>query len=268
MMFPQPTSLPFVRSLAHRVEVDSTSDLARELVQTGGFETPLLVWADRQSKGRGQGNNAWWSDEGSLTFTLAFDPLDHGFNRPGPIAAVGLIAALAVIEAVESLLRGVALEMRWPNDVEHAGRKLGGILPEHIETREGRRLLIGVGLNVSSNLRHAPDVVRSLAVSLADLTDNPPSPEEILPAILVTFEQIVELLKHDSMSVLARRWQARDSLKDMPVRLLVGANTIAGIGRGIDDRGALLVESDGVVSHYFGGRVLREPFAAASDGLT
>lgn len=260
MLLPLPTPLPFVRSLSHRVEVGSTSDLARELVQSGGFDLPLLVWADRQTKGRGRGSNAWWSDKGSLTFTLAIDPRAHGFDRPEPTAAVGPIAALAVIEAVEPLLSGVALEMRWPNDVERAGRKLCGVLPERVDAFEGPRLLIGIGLNVSNTFEDAPDLIRATAVSLADLTDNPPSREQTLAAILERFEYICESLKKDSMTVLARRWQVRDSLKDLPVRILLGAKTIVGIARGIDDRGALLVETEGTVTPFFGGQVLREQF--------
>ncbi|MCA1686206.1 MAG: biotin--[acetyl-CoA-carboxylase] ligase, partial [Planctomycetia bacterium] len=73
-------SLPFARTVVDRDEVSSTSDLARELVVSGGVELPLLVRAGRQTRGRGRGSNTWWSDRGSLTFTLAIDPLAHGLT--------------------------------------------------------------------------------------------------------------------------------------------------------------------------------------------
>lgn len=262
---PVPTSLPFVRSVAHRLEIGSTSDLARELVRTGGFELPLLVWADRQTRGRGRGSNVWWSDEGGLTFTLALDPRGHGFDRPEPAAAVGPIAALTTLEAVEPLLPGVALELRWPNDVECAGRKLCGILPERVDAPDGPRLLIGIGLNVTSRPENAPDHVRASAVSLADLTDHPPSREQTLAAILERFEVVVETLRSEPLTALARRWQTRDSLKDGPVRIATGSKTIVGIARGIDDRGALLVETEGGIVPFFGGQVVRERRSAEAD---
>jgi BirA family biotin operon repressor/biotin-[acetyl-CoA-carboxylase] ligase len=54
------------------------------------------------------------------------------------------------------------------------------------------------------------------------------------------------------------RWSVLDSLRGRPVRLVVGAETIAGITRGIDARGGLLIEADGHVKPYHGGQVLRD----------
>ena len=59
------------------------------------------------------------------------------------------------------------LGIRWPNDLECGGRKLGGVLPELVETLDGNRLLIGVGLNVQTNFEAAPEEVRAMATSLA-----------------------------------------------------------------------------------------------------
>ena len=69
--------------------------------------------------------------------------------------------------------------IRWPNDVEAGGRKLGGILPERVDTPRGTRILIGVGLNVESNLADAPADVRTMAVSLAELRPRPAPPGEV-----------------------------------------------------------------------------------------
>ena len=58
-----------------------------------------------------------------------------------------------MIEALDELeLGSPSLGIRWPNDLEADGRKLGGILPERLETPHGRRVLIGIGLNVQTNL--------------------------------------------------------------------------------------------------------------------
>ena len=65
---------PYVREVVHVEEVDSTNDLARRLVEAGSIEVPALVLADKQTQGRGQGANTWWSDDGSLTFSLVIDP--------------------------------------------------------------------------------------------------------------------------------------------------------------------------------------------------
>ena len=150
------TRWPFVNTTIAYDIVDSTSDRAAELVREGRCTLPLLVWARKQTQGRGRGTHEWWSDAGSLTLTLAIDPLVHGLtveNEP----KLALATAVAVIEALNELeLGSPSLGIRWPNDLEVEGRKLGGILPEHLETPHGHRILVGIGLNVQTNLAAAP----------------------------------------------------------------------------------------------------------------
>ena len=102
--------------------------------------------AAEQTSGRGRGENQWWSDEGSLTFTIALAPENHGLlvhQEP----RLALMAAVAAIEAIGTLgLPTQGIGIRWPNDIEVGGRKLGGILPERVEIHKGHRLLLGVGL--------------------------------------------------------------------------------------------------------------------------
>ncbi|HEX8199227.1 MAG TPA: biotin--[acetyl-CoA-carboxylase] ligase, partial [Isosphaeraceae bacterium] len=73
-------SWPFVRTMVHHAVLASTNDLARELLAEGATELPLVVRADRQTRGRGRGAHLWWSDTGSLTFTLGIDPAAHGLR--------------------------------------------------------------------------------------------------------------------------------------------------------------------------------------------
>ena len=83
-----------------------------------------------------------------MTFTLAIDPLAHGLTAEIE-PRLALATAVAVIEALDELeLGSPSLGIRWPNDLEAGGRKLGGILPERVETPRGHRILIGIGLNV------------------------------------------------------------------------------------------------------------------------
>src|SRR5690349_13568833 len=105
---------PFFRTRIDREVVTSTSDLARELVVEGRSPLPLLVRAARQTRGRGRGQNAWWSDAGSLTFTIALDPAEHAL-RPEHEPRLALATAVAVVGAIEPLLPGRAPGIRWPN---------------------------------------------------------------------------------------------------------------------------------------------------------
>src|SRR5208337_3133388 len=99
---PLPHPMPFVRTVLRRHVVDSTNDLARSMLLQGLNELPFLIWADRQTLGRGRGKNQWWSDDGSLTFTLALDPAAHSL-RIDQEPRLALMTAVAVIEAIGAL---------------------------------------------------------------------------------------------------------------------------------------------------------------------
>ena len=73
---------PFIRTAVAYDVADSTNDRAAAFcARRPACNLPLLVWARTQTRGRGRGLNEWWSDKGSLTFTLAIDPLEARPDR-------------------------------------------------------------------------------------------------------------------------------------------------------------------------------------------
>jgi BirA family transcriptional regulator, biotin operon repressor / biotin---[acetyl-CoA-carboxylase] ligase len=253
-------SWPFVRTLIRREVVPSTSDLARQLIVAGEGELPFAVWASRQTRGRGRGANLWWSDPGSLTFTVALDPSAHAL-RIEHEPRLALATAVAIIEAIVPLGLSQAPGIRWPNDIEAGGRKLGGILPERLETPSGPRLLIGIGLNVSSRLVDAPPEIQSLAASLVDLRPGPlptGEAERLLHTILDGFASAVDRLAHDDPDLPAR-WEELDTLRGRRVRVDLGPRIVPGVCQGIDAEGALCLDTSEGPLRLFGGQVLRDP---------
>ena len=78
---PPPFDLPriqaqsFLRQIDFHTELGSTNDRAAELATAAAVQTPALVLAERQTRGRGRGRNIWWSSAGALTFSLLLDSL-------------------------------------------------------------------------------------------------------------------------------------------------------------------------------------------------
>ncbi|MGC1720059.1 MAG: biotin--[acetyl-CoA-carboxylase] ligase [Isosphaeraceae bacterium] len=256
-----PTPLPFVRTVVRRPVVDSTNDLARSMLLQGLDELPFLIWADRQTLGRGRGENQWWSDEGSLTFTIALDPAAHSL-RIDQEPRLALMTAAAVIEAIGALgLTDPGIGIRWPNDIEVNGRKLGGVLPERVETRQGHRLLIGIGLNVLTRIDQAPPDVQRMATSLSALQLQPLEPSFLsgfLAAILTQFERALYRMTADDPG-LAQQWDRLNLLRDQVVRVALGPRIISGKVHEIDAQGALGVHDGQQMHRLFGGQVLRDP---------
>ena len=126
--------------------VGSTQDVAREAVRQGA-EGPVLVVTQRQFSGRGRRGRRWLHTPGGLAFTLAAQvPSD------APAAWPTMAAALGAARAIEAHA-GIALGIKWPNDLVHGGRKVGGLLAE----AHGPWSLVGVGLNVNSSPGVADD---------------------------------------------------------------------------------------------------------------
>jgi BirA family biotin operon repressor/biotin-[acetyl-CoA-carboxylase] ligase len=253
------SGMPFVRSTIERPVVESTNNLAKSLLLEGAHELPMLVWAERQTLGRGRGSNQWWSDEGSLTFTVGLDPVAHNL-RIDQEPRLALTMALAVIEAVKNLgLAAPGIGIRWPNDIEVKGRKLCGILPERVDVEGGHRLLIGVGINVLNHLNCAPPAIQRMATSLSTFQPQPLSPPvlpRLLEGILICFECELNLLARED-TTLADRWNHLNLLYGQIVRVSLGPRIIEGRVLEIDFQGALCIHDGQQLHRLFGGQVLR-----------
>ena len=258
-MIPTPHNFPFVRSVLGVEETESTNDLAKRLVSEGSLELPMLVRADRQTRGRGQGSNAWWSDAGSLTATVILDPRAIGLTLVQE-SRVALTVATSIVGAIRASYRDCRPGIRWPNDIEVGGRKLGGILPERFESSDGPRLLVGIGLNVLTRLEDAPDEVRRMAATLAGWDEKIPSSDPIttlLRGILGRLRYPLASLADDGDDQ-PRRWNQLDQLAGSNVRVAVGSEVIEGVADGIDRSGGLRIIHEGRSRIVHAGRVLRD----------
>lgn len=123
-------------------ETTSTNDDARDLRYRHGD----ILWAERQTAGRGQRGHTWTSPEGvNLTFTLVLEPV---FLPVGAQFALSQVAALALTDTFARY--GIDTRIKWTNDIYAGDRKLVGMLIEHTLS-EGRlaRTIVGIGINVN-----------------------------------------------------------------------------------------------------------------------
>ena len=126
----------------HFEEVTSTNDLARE----EQFAHGDLLWAERQTAGRGQRGHAWLSEEEvNLTVSLVVEP---SFL---PAKEQFLLSAATAVALCDCLAHyGIEARIKWTNDIYVEDRKIVGILIEHFYAGAMlRRTVIGIGLNVN-----------------------------------------------------------------------------------------------------------------------
>jgi BirA family biotin operon repressor/biotin-[acetyl-CoA-carboxylase] ligase len=203
-------------------EADSTNTRAMALGRDpqAGATAPTVVVAWRQTAGRGRAGRQWQAQPGhTLTFSLGL-PLNLQ-AVPGGGSALSLAAGLAVAESLRTLPGQPPVQLKWPNDLQVAGRKLGGLLieaqaPAHLPAGE-RWVVIGVGLNLGPT----PAEWQAQRVALADLGSAPVALTpglvlaQVVPALLA---HVLAFTQH-GFAPLQGRWQALHALQGREVGL-------------------------------------------------
>ena len=235
-------------------QIGSTSDFALEHAEQFAPRLPALFVARQQTKGRGRGARSWFAGDGALTFSLLLGneniPLD-----PSDWPRISLIAGMAMCQVLEAYVEPDSLRVKWPNDVYLNGRKVCGILVEKRELA-APVLCVGVGVNVNNSLEQAPADVQQRAIALTDVTGQPHFLPEILLEFLKTFHKRCAE-NAASLENLLPLWRTRCLLTGRQIETRQGEVTVAGECHGIDQRGALLVQTSAGRREIVSGEIVR-----------
>jgi BirA family biotin operon repressor/biotin-[acetyl-CoA-carboxylase] ligase len=246
-----------VRVIGHVIhaldEVGSTQAEVARLAAEGAPEG-LVVSARHQRAGRGRLGRAWWDRPGEgLLFSVLLRPRIPPSRAP----QLTLVGALAVVDAVAAAT-GLAAGIRWPNDVQVAGRKICGILAEAATDAAGslERVILGIGLNV--NQEAFPPEVAGRAASLRMLTGRPHDRAALLDAVLDALDIRYRAFL-DGAEALAAAWRERCVTLGERIRAADGRE---GVAVDLDATGALLLRTDdGAVHRLVAGEVAGAPAA-------
>ncbi|MBC7799831.1 MAG: biotin--[acetyl-CoA-carboxylase] ligase [Gemmatimonadaceae bacterium] len=214
----------------------STQDLAVTLAQAGE-PARCAILAARQTHARGSRGRDWTTLPGNLALSVLLRPA-------GPASDAGhwaLLAAVAVIETLD----GPGLSLKWPNDVLRDGRKLGGILIDTALGPAGRLdwLVIGIGVNLGA----APGQHASIKGN----------PDEVAAALLARLDDWDRIRLLDGFAPIRRAWLDRGPAPGTHLQLRLGAQIVGGAFDGLDDQGALLLQSGGRVRAFPTGEILQ-----------
>ena len=233
----------------------STNDRAVELAARDDIALPLLVIAEEQIAGRGRGANRWWSAPGALTFSMLLDAAAMNLS-PAQWPQLSLAAGLAVCEALEQSLPQQLWGVKWPNDVFASGRKVCGILMESPSARRGR-VVVGIGINVNNSFAEAPTEIRSRATSMSELAGHQLCATGVLVQVLAAFDRRWKMLAALGFGALLEDWRRYCILDGKTVTLVQGQEAVAGLCQGIDESGALLVQTQAELKRCVAGTIER-----------
>jgi len=236
-----------VGAVAVHWQIDSTS--SELLRNAGASDADLLVCcAEAQSAGRGRRGREWRSPLGGNVYFSLLKRFDSGM---GALTGLSLAAGVAVVAALADCGVGEA-GLKWPNDVLARGRKLAGILVELGGEFLGPcHAVIGIGINL--NLPAA--IVAAIDQPVIDIAAlagaaPPPSRNRLAGRLLARLIESLDRFCAHGFAAFAQEYARLDLLDGKPLAVQAADGAHAGVGAGVDARGALRVRIGNAVRSF------------------
>jgi len=224
--------------------VDSTNDIAKELIRCKSNINGTVVQANYQLKGRGRQNNIWESKAGeNLLFTIIISPkLIH----PSKQFVINELVSVTLRDFIQTKIPKTTVKIKWPNDIYVDNKKIAGILIEHgVLGNSMSHSIIGIGININQTMFHS---TLPSPISLKIETGLCYNIRQLCIDYSTFFLSIFESFTPEKETSLAETYtQHLFRLHEKHCYLIDGQKTKATI-IGIDDCGCLLMEmADGKV---------------------
>ncbi len=217
-------------NVLHYDTIDSTNDEVRRLANEGAAHG-TVVHADEQKSGRGRLARSWHSPPGNL-YMSALLRLDL---PPARLAELSFVAAVAVAETVAGLLPPrLGIIVKWPNDVLVEGGKIAGILLENVDGVT----ILGIGLNVL----HAPGSVGYKTATIAG-SGGIASVDGARDLLLHELERLITHWQDKGFAPIRKAWLDRSYPTGTMLRVTIGGQVVEGDFAGLDEDGALLLDT-------------------------
>jgi BirA family biotin operon repressor/biotin-[acetyl-CoA-carboxylase] ligase len=169
-------------------ETDSTNRFLHDYREDGN-EKIIVVTADYQTAGKGQGSNSWESEQGkNLVFSILFYPYNVVANQQ---FVISMAISLAIKDALNDYLDDVSI--KWPNDIYYRDKKICGILIENsLSGSKIKKSILGIGINVNQQkfMSDAPN-----PVSIYQIIKKQTDISNLLTSIMQKFSDVVSMLE-------------------------------------------------------------------------
>ena len=195
-------------------EVDSTNQEARR--EAIGNQAPhgSVVLAGCQTAGRGRRGRDFFSPKDAGLYMSVILRPEKNLQQSLLLTTA---AAAAVYKAVRKVC-GIALDIKWVNDLYLEGRKVCGILTEAATDFESGNIefaVVGIGVNLYQEPEHFPEELREIAGALY------PSKEqaEKMDRNLLAAEIVNELLAETADLKLSKEYVERNMIPGKIIRI-------------------------------------------------
>jgi BirA family biotin operon repressor/biotin-[acetyl-CoA-carboxylase] ligase len=201
----------------------------------------LVVFTEYQTAGRGRAGRPWHAPRGAsvLCSLLLIDKVVA--LTPGLLT---MAAPMAVHDSITATT-GLTPRIKWPNDLQLAGRKVAGILIETRTRLDGTPVhVVGIGINCLQRPGHFPRELGNRAVSLDMLSTEPIDRTAVAAALLVQLDRFFAWPEKLDQADLREQWLKRSEAVGGRVRLKHRGKTYEGTVLDLDPTAALVVQLD------------------------
>lgn len=231
--------------------IDSTNDEASRLVNASNIDRPTVIYAMRQTAGRGTRGRSWDSETGNIHASFVFRLDEKRHQRPWLLVYP---LALAVRDFVVNCVGEKRVELKWPNDVLVEGRKASGSLHETSKIQNASYFIAGIGVN----LKWKPETALFNPCCLGEFTDDLPSVDVAVARLASTVARRIDDWNSEAFEATRREYLAFAYRLNEEIQISLRtdkASAHTGIFRGIDDNGALILEMEGRTAFFTAGDV-------------
>jgi len=165
----------------YKEELESTNLEARKLISNYG-----VVVCDKQTHGHGRHGRKWISTPyKDLAFTIVI-PNDCNINGQNlvDLACESIVFNLQKLK-IQSIIK-------YPNDIYVKNRKIAGVLCEQIITDRITSPIIGIGINVNSNLEDLKLIKDKQSTSLFIELGEKTNRENLLKNVVEKIDDIIQ----------------------------------------------------------------------------
>jgi|YNPNPStandDraft_1061719.scaffolds.fasta_scaffold00029_21 BirA family biotin operon repressor/biotin-[acetyl-CoA-carboxylase] ligase len=217
--------------------VDSTNNIARNLAMHKAPEGTVVA-ARSQRKGRGRLGRTWYDEPGgSLLLSVVLRP-DVPKKR---LPELSFVAGVAMAEWLGTLFLDL-VELKWPNDLMVASRKIGGILVETTFSSEETWAVIGIGVNV--NQTTFPPEIADSATSIRIITGASHEVDALLPSVARAVLDRYEQYLANGFEEIVLYWRKYMWGLGKQASVRIANSILSGAILGIDDDGSLLMQDE------------------------
>lgn len=225
-------------------------DITR-LAELGAAEGVVVV-ADEQTAGRGRAGRSWHAAPGTALLCSILLRPEVTADR---LSLLPLLAGVAVAEAIEQCAP-VSCRLKWPNDVWIGEQKVcGALMTARTKAHVVDFVVLGIGVNLTSGFEDlVPGATSIKAESGVEI-----EPTKMLTVLLAELQRHYDCFRQSPGGFQVSQWTERAALLNEAVEVADRGEVLTGTFVGVDDRGALRLETRDGLRNVVVGDLSRGP---------